>query len=76
VQNDIILSEYVWFDETFYTVRSDDIVSKESGDKLRTCLQNIFTNAEIKRKGQERKTDEISKQSDKQTMETDKAYVC
>lgn len=40
VQNDIVLSEYVWFDETFYTVRSGDIVRKESGDKLRGVSRN------------------------------------
>jgi transposase-like protein/predicted RNA-binding Zn-ribbon protein involved in translation (DUF1610 family) len=40
VQNDIVLSEYVWLDETFYTVRSDDIARTESSDKLRGVSRN------------------------------------
>ncbi len=40
VQNDIVLSEYVWLDETFYTVRSSDIARTESGDKLRGVSRN------------------------------------
>ena len=40
VQNDIVLSEYVWLDETFYTVRSEDIARTESGDKLRGVSRN------------------------------------
>ena len=40
VQNNIILSENVWLDETFYTVRSENIVRKEDGNKLRGLSQN------------------------------------
>jgi len=40
VQNNIVLSGNVWFDETFYTVRSGDIVHKDNGDKLRGLSQN------------------------------------
>lgn len=40
IQCDIVLSEYIWFDETFYSVRSDDIVRKDNGDKLRGLSQN------------------------------------
>jgi transposase-like protein len=39
-QNDIVLSGRVWLDETFYTVRSEDIVRKENGDKLRGLSRN------------------------------------
>lgn len=40
VQNDIILSEYIWLDETFYTVRSNDIERKENGKKYRGLSRN------------------------------------
>ena len=40
IQNRIILRDRVWLDETFYTVRSEDIVRKENGDKLRGVSQN------------------------------------
>jgi len=40
VQNSIVLRDRVWLDETFYTVRSKDIIRKESGDKLRGLSQN------------------------------------
>jgi hypothetical protein len=40
VQNDIVLSEYVWLDETFYTVRSEDIMRTETGNKLRGLSRN------------------------------------
>ena len=40
IQDDIILSGKVWFDETFYTVRSENIVRKGNGDKLRGLSNN------------------------------------
>ena len=40
VQNSIVLSDCVWLDETFYTVRSEDIVTKDNGDKLRGLSRN------------------------------------
>jgi len=40
VQNSIVLADCVWLDETFYSVRSEDIVRKESGDKLRGVSRN------------------------------------
>ena len=40
VQNDIILSDCVWLDETFYSVRSENIIHKENGDKLRGLSRN------------------------------------
>ena len=33
-QNSIVLSGQVWFDETFYSVRSEDIVRTEDGNRL------------------------------------------
>ena len=40
VQTDIVLFGKVWLDETFYTVRSEDIVRKDDGNKLRGLSQN------------------------------------
>jgi len=40
VQSDIVLSEYVWLDETFYTVRTEDIMRTATGDKLRGVSRN------------------------------------
>jgi hypothetical protein len=40
IQNNIVLSGKVWLDETFYSVRSENIVRKNNGDKLRGLSQN------------------------------------
>jgi len=40
VQSEIVLSGKVWLDETFYTVRSEDIIRKDNGDKLRGLSVN------------------------------------
>jgi transposase-like protein len=40
VQDNIVLSGKVWFDETFYSVRSEDIVRKDNGDKLKGLSVN------------------------------------
>ena len=40
VQNSIILADRVWLDETFYSVRSENIIRKEGGDKLRGVSRN------------------------------------
>lgn len=40
IQDNIVLSGKVWLDETFYTVRSSDIVRKENGSKLSGISQN------------------------------------
>lgn len=40
VQEPIVLSGKVWLDETFYTVRSEDIVRKDNGEKLRGLSHN------------------------------------
>jgi len=40
VQDDIVLSSKVWLDETFYSVRSEDIVRKDNGDELRGLSKN------------------------------------
>jgi hypothetical protein len=40
VQDEIILSGNVWLDETFYAVRSENVVRKDNGDKLRGLSAN------------------------------------
>lgn len=40
VQDNIVLSGTVWLDETYYSVRSEDIVRGEDGSKLRGISQN------------------------------------
>jgi len=40
VQNSIVLADHVWLDETYYTVRSEDIVRKDNGDKLNGLSRN------------------------------------
>jgi transposase-like protein len=40
VQRDIVLSDCVWLDETFYTVRSNDVIRKDDGSKLRGLSRN------------------------------------
>jgi len=40
IQDSIILSGTVWLDETYYTVRSEDIEYNEDGSKLRVVSKN------------------------------------
>ena len=40
LQNSVILRDRVWLDETFYTVRFEDVVRNEDGTKLRGLSQN------------------------------------
>jgi len=40
IQDKIVLDGTVWLDETYYTVRSEDIVYNEDGSKLRGISQN------------------------------------
>jgi transposase-like protein len=40
VQDNIVLSGSVWLDETYYTVRSEDIIYNEGGNKLRGISKN------------------------------------
>jgi transposase-like protein len=40
VQDDVVLSEYIWLDETFYTVRSNDMELREDGKKYRGLSRN------------------------------------
>jgi hypothetical protein len=40
IQDDIVLSGKIWLDETFYTVRSENIIRKDNGSKLRGLSSN------------------------------------
>jgi transposase-like protein len=40
VQNDVVLRDKVWLDETFYTVRTEDIVRHADGSKLKGLSRN------------------------------------
>jgi transposase-like protein len=40
VQNDMVLRDKVWLDETFYTVRTEDIVRHADGSKLKGLSRN------------------------------------
>ena len=40
IQDDIMLSEYIWLDETFYSVRANDIERKDNGAKYRGLSRN------------------------------------
>jgi hypothetical protein len=40
VQSDIVFSDTVWLDETYYSVRSDNKILKENGDALRGLSKN------------------------------------
>jgi hypothetical protein len=40
VQDSVVLGNRVWLDETFYSVRSEDIVRKKDGGKLRGMSRN------------------------------------
>lgn len=40
VQNDIVLCDCVWLDETFYTVRSEDVITNDDNKKLRGLSRN------------------------------------
>jgi hypothetical protein len=40
IQDDIILSGKVWLDETFYSVRAENIIRKDDGNKLRGLSNN------------------------------------
>lgn len=76
VQNNVVLSRIVWLDETFYSVRSDDIVRKDNGDKLRGLSINQLcigvatdkTNSVILLEG-------TGKPSQKKTLETFKNHI-
>ena len=39
-QETLIFGEKIWFDETFYSVRSEDVIRTEEGDKLRGLSSN------------------------------------
>ena len=76
VQNNIVLSGKVWFDETFYTVRSDDIVYKDDGKKLRGLSRNqICIGVATDKKQTLFLIEGTGKPSQKKTFETFRSHI-
>ena len=76
VQDDIVLSGKVWLDETFYTVRSEDIIRKEDGSKLRGLSQNqICIGVATDKKRSLFLIEGVGKPSQKKTFETFKNHI-
>jgi len=76
IQNNTILSGKVWLDETFYTVRSSDIVRKENGDRLSGISQNqICIGVATDKKQTVLRVVSIGRASQKQIFETFKNHI-
>jgi hypothetical protein len=76
VQGGIVLSDYVWFDETFYSVRSNDIVRKDNGDKLRGLSHNqICIGVATDKQYSVLLVEGTGKPSQKRTLETFRTHI-
>lgn len=76
VQDSIVLSGKVWLDETFYTVRSEDIIHKEDGNKLRGLSQNqICIGVATDKKQSLFLIEGAGKPSQKKTLETFRNHI-
>ncbi|MCL1880580.1 MAG: transposase [Oscillospiraceae bacterium] len=76
VQKDVVLSGKVWLDETFYTVRFEDIIRKADGSKLRGLSQNqICIGVATDRKQSLFLIEGTGKPSQKKTFETFKNHI-
>jgi len=76
IQDNIVLSEKVWLDETFYSVRSSDIVRKENGDKLSGISQNqICIGVATDKKQTVLRVVSIGRATQKQIFETFKNHI-
>jgi hypothetical protein len=75
-QNDIVLSGKIWLDETFYTVRTEDIIRKEDGNKLRGLSQNqICIGVATDKKHSLFLVEGVGKPSQKKTFETFRNHI-
>ena len=75
-QSNIVLSGKIWLDETFYTVRAEDIVRKENGGKLRGLSQNqICIGVATDKKRSLFLIEGFGKPSQKKTFETFKNHI-
>jgi len=76
IQDSIVLTDCVWLDETFYTVRSEDIVCKGNGTKLRGLSQNqICIGVATDKKHTLFLVEGMGKPSQKKTVETFKNHI-
>ena len=76
VQDRVVLADRVWLDETFYSVRSDDIVRKEGGDKLRGLSQNqICIGVATDKKNTLFLVEGTGKPSQKKTLEAFRSHI-
>lgn len=76
VQDDVVLSGKVWLDETFYTVRSEDIIRNDDGGKLRGLSQNqICIGVATDKKQSLFLIEGTGKPSQKKTFETFKNHI-
>jgi transposase-like protein len=76
VQDNIVLSGEVWYDETFYTVRSENIVRKDNGDKLRGVSQNqICIGVATDKRQTVLLVEGVGKPSQKKTSETFRNHI-
>jgi len=76
VQDNIVLSGKVWLDETFYTVRSEDIIRKEDGNKLRGLSPNqICIGVATDKKHSIFLIEGVGKPSQKKTFETFRSHI-
>jgi len=75
-QNGMILSGTVWLDETYYTVRSEDIVYHEDGKKLRGLSRNqICIGVAMDNNHTIFLVEGVGKTSQKKTYETFKDHI-
>lgn len=76
VQDCVVLSDEVWLDETFYRVRSEDVIRKDNGDRLRGISQNqICIGVATDKKHTLLLVEGTGKPSQKKTAETFKNHI-
>ncbi len=76
IQDNIVLSGDIWLDETFYSVRSEDIVRKENGDKLKgLSINQLCIGVATDKKRSIFMLEGIGKPSQKKTLETFTGHI-
>jgi transposase-like protein len=76
VQDNIVLSGKVWLDETFYSVRSEDIVRKDNGNKLKgLSINQLCIGVATDRKNSVLLLEGTGKPSQKRTLEAFETHI-
>jgi hypothetical protein len=76
IQDNIVLSGDIWLDETFYSVRSEDIVRKENGDKLKgLSINQLCIGVATDKKSSVFMLEGIGKPSQKKTLEAFTSHI-